>query len=94
MAQRYRFFEEFRDDGYRASSGNIIAVDVSGGSFVQEGGVCYKAVCSDTEHYAPNSPVAMVLFRAEYLGERCRPVDEQRARHVHPALIDYLERLA
>src|SRR3712207_7803084 len=41
----------------------------------------------------PNSPVIMALFNAEYLGARCKPVDEKHARRVHPALFEYLERL-
>ena len=36
----------------------------------------------------------MALFNAEYLGSRCKLVDETRARDLHPALFEYLERLA
>ena len=90
----YAFYEEYRDETYRESAGNIIAVDMAGQSFVQEGGICYKVVCPAPEHREPNSPVAMALFNVEYLGARCKPVDERRARNVHPALFEYLERLA
>jgi hypothetical protein len=90
----YRFFEEYRDDTRRESAGNVIAVNMADGSFIQEGGICYKAVCPASDHHRPNSPVTMALFNVEYLGIRCAPVDEQRARNVHPALFEYLERLA
>jgi hypothetical protein len=90
----YQFFEEYRDDAQRESAGNIIAINMAHGSFVQEGGICYRAVCPAPDHRKPNSPVIMALFNAEYLGARCKLVDEQRARNVHPALFEYLERLA
>jgi hypothetical protein len=91
---RYHFYEEYRDEAQRQSAGNIIAIDLGDESFVQEGGICYKAVCPAPEHSKPNSPVMIALFNVEYLGARCKPVDERRARHVHPALFEYLERLA
>ena len=90
----YNFFEEYRDEAMVASSGNVIAIDIGGGPFVQDGGVCFKAVAPAPEHQVPNSPVRMILFNAEYLGMRCRPVSEERAREIHPKLFEYLERLA
>ena len=90
----YHFFEEFRDEAQRESAGNVIAVNMADGSFVQEGGICYRAVCPADDHRGPNSPVTMALFNVEYLGARCKQVDERRARDVHPALFEYLERLA
>ena len=90
----YQFFEEYRDDARRESAGNVIAVNMADGSFIQEGGICFKAVCPAPDHREPNSPVIMALFNVEYLGSRCTPVDEKRARDLHPALFEYLERLA
>ena len=90
----YQFFEEFRDASQRESAGNVIAVNIAAGSFVQEGAICYRAICPAPNHHEPNSPVIMALFNAEYLGSHCRLVDESRARDVHPALFEYLERLA
>ncbi|HWJ21323.1 MAG TPA: hypothetical protein VNS52_03125 [Gemmatimonadaceae bacterium] len=90
----YSFFEEYRDELMLASSGNVIAVNVDEGSFVLHGGVCYKAIVPSPERGVPNSPVTMILFNAEYLGSRCRPVTELRAREIHPKLFEYLEGLA
>lgn len=90
----YRFFEEYRDDTMQASSGNVIAVNLGAGSFVQHGGVCYRAVVPAPERGVPNSPVTMSLFNAEYLGTRCRHVSEARARKIHPKLFEFLEGLA
>ena len=93
--QGFTFFEEYRDESMQASSGNVIAVDLAAGSFVQPGGVCYRAVvpCRG-EHDLPNSPVTMSLFNAEYLGMRCRRVSEDDARKIHPRLFEFLEGLA
>ena len=90
----YSFFEEYRDELMLASSGNVIEVNVDEGSFVLHGGVCYKAIVPSPERGVPNSPVTMILFNAEYLGSRCRPVTELRAREIHPKLFEYLEGLA
>lgn len=90
----YRFFEEFSDDDLRRSSGNVIAVDMHGESFVQEGGVCYRALCAFPDDGEPNSPVLERLFNAEYLGVRCRRISEARARQIHPRLFHYLDTLA
>lgn len=90
----YKFFKEYRDDAMQASSGNVIAVDLDGGTFVQDGGVCYRAVVPAPDQTIPNSPVTMILFNAEYLGARCRHVSEAEAREIHPRLFEYLEALA
>jgi hypothetical protein len=90
----YKFFEEYRDEAMQASSGNVIAVNLGAGSFVQHGGVCYRAVVPAPERGIPNSPVTMILFNAEYLGTRCRGVTEARARKIHPKLFEFLEGLA
>ena len=90
----YQFFEEYRDEARRESAGNVIAVNMADRSFIQEGGICFNAVCPAPDHREPNSPVIMTWFNAEYLGARCSRVDEQRARNVHPALFEYLERMA
>lgn len=90
----YRFFEEYRDPACLLRSGNVIAVDYSDTSFVQHGGVCYRAVVPQPPRASPNSAVGMELFNAEYLGARCRRVSEAQARLIHPRLFEYLERLA
>lgn len=90
----FRFFEEFSDGRLETSSGNVIAVDVTGDSFVQEGGVCYGAVAAFPDSATPNSPVLARLFNAEYLGARCRSISESRARSIHPRLFEYLDAMA
>lgn len=89
----YRFFEEFNDEGRRNSSGNVIALDMHGESFVQEGGVCYRALCAFPDPGEPNRPVFERLFNAEYLGSRCRRISEDRAREIHPRLFKVLDAL-
>jgi hypothetical protein len=41
----YKFFEEYRDPGMQASSGNVIAVNLDGGTFVQDGGEYLGSRC-------------------------------------------------
>jgi hypothetical protein len=90
----YRFFEEYNDGRLESSSGNVIAIDLTGDSFVQEGGVCYGAVVAIPDKAKPNSPVFKRLFNAEYLGARCRRISEARARLIHPRLFEYLDAMA
>lgn len=89
----YRFFEEFNDEGRQNSSGNVIALDMHGEAFVQEGGVCYRALCAFPDTGEPNRPVLERLFNAEYLGVRCRHISEDRARQIHPRLFKVLDAL-
>ena len=46
---------------------------------MQEGGVCYRALCAIQDAARPNSPVLQRYFNAEYLGARCRRITEARA---------------
>jgi hypothetical protein len=91
----YRFFEEYRDEGRKDSLNSVVAIDVGRGPFVQEGGVCYRAVCTDREKSdVGQRGVRMVLFNAEYLGTHCKRISEQRARELHPEVFSFLESLA
>jgi hypothetical protein len=90
----FHFFEEFSDGRRESSAGNVIAVDIRGASFVQEGGVCYSAFCAFPDSETPNSPVLERLCNAEYLGARCRRISEARAREIHPRLFERLDTLA
>ena len=91
----YRFFEEYRDEGRKDSLNSVVAIDVGRGPFVQEGGVCYRAVCTDREkNEVGQRGVRMVLFNAEYLGTHCRRVSEERARAIQPKLFEYLDTIA
>ena len=91
----YRFFEEYRDDDLRDSLNSVVAIDVGKGPFVQEGGVCYRAVCTDRSKSEPGQKaVRMVLFNAEYLGSHCKRISEERAREIQPEIFSFLESLA
>jgi hypothetical protein len=93
--QGYRFFEEYTDDRRAQSAGNVIAIHIDGDSFVQEGGICYGALCADDESTpVRNAPILARLFNAEYLGTHCRRISEARARVIHPKLFEYLDSLA
>ena len=92
MMRRYRFYEEYLDDGRRQSAGNVIAIHLDG-SFVKEGGVCVNAVAAYPDNGEPNSPVVARLCNAEYLGRSCKLVSEGQAREIHPKLFEYLDAL-
>jgi hypothetical protein len=90
----YQFFEEYRDEGLRTRTGNVIAVHISEGPFVQDGAVCFKAVRAAPESRTANDEVIMALLNAEYLGTHCRQLEAVAARVIHPRLFDFIERLA
>ncbi len=89
-----RFFEEYTDAARARSAGTVVAIDMTGRSFVQEGGVCYDALSAAADGPSPNGPVLQRWCNAEYLGSRCRRVSEARARAIHPRLFEYLDSLA
>ena len=89
-----RFFEEYTDAARAHSAGTVIAIDMLGRSFVQEGGVCFDALSASDESGPPNGPVLQRWCNAEYLGSRCRSISEARARKIHPRLFEYLDSLA
>ena len=90
----YQFFEEYRDEAMRTSTGNVIAVHIADGPFVQDGAVCFKAVRTAPENRAANGEVMMALLNAEYLGTHCRQLEPVAARELHPRLFEYIERIA
>jgi hypothetical protein len=91
MQERFQFFEEYTGPSLEKSARNVIAIDLTGGTFVKEGGVCLSAVCSEEEE--DSSSVAAMYFNAEYLGTHCRQISEDRARTLHPRLFEYLDAL-
>jgi hypothetical protein len=98
----FRFFEELREgrevsierDPRADLRGNVIAVNLSGGSFIQEGAVCFPAFCTTSEERALNAAVQPTYFNVEYLGKHCRRISETRARKIHPRLFEFLDQLA
>lgn len=90
----YQFFEEYRDQALRSSTGNVIAVHVGEGPFVQDGAVCFKALRAAPESRIANDEVIAALLNAEYLGTHCRQLAAVDARLIHPRLFEYIERLA
>jgi len=92
--QQYRFFEEYADASFHQSAGNVIAIHLSDDVMVKDGSVLFRALCADEDRTGPNSPVITTFFQGEYLGTRCQPISEARARHIHPKLFEYLDTLA
>jgi hypothetical protein len=90
----FRFFEEYTNGTREQSAGNVIAIHLTGDSFVKEGEICFTALCAYPDDCQPNSPVLARLCSAEYLGRQCRRVSEARARLVHPKLFEYLDSMA
>jgi hypothetical protein len=90
----YQFFEEYRDSTQRMSTGNVIAIHVADGPFVQDGAVCFTAVRAAPESRTANDEVIMALLNAEYLGTHCRQLEPLAARLLHPRLFEYIDRLA
>ncbi len=93
MLQRFQFFEEQPRPGLPNSERNVIAIDMTGGAFVREGGVCLSAVCSEDAEDDGSVTLAATYFNAEYLGTHCRRIDEKRARTLHPRLFEFLDTL-
>ncbi|MDQ6830998.1 MAG: hypothetical protein M3081_19215 [Gemmatimonadota bacterium] len=91
---KYTFFEEYEDQAFQQSAGNVIAVYFSNELVIKDGNVLFRAVCADEECQTPNGPVTPTFFEAEYLGTHCRKISEERARDIHPKLFEYLDTLA
>jgi hypothetical protein len=95
--QGVRFYEELTDKGrrYEASQGNVLAVaiDERGGFYGFFGsGAVYCVECVGALFDWPNSQVCGTSVARDYLRLDARRVSEARAREVHPALFEYLDR--
>lgn len=82
-----RFYEEFWNKHKNVSSGNVLAVMQDHGCMDHSAAHAIGRV-----FYPPNSPVAPTAVCYQYLRKNCRRVSEARARLVHPALFEWLER--
>lgn len=93
----YRFFEEYADKTRAQSLGSVIAVQMTDGPYVKEGGVCFPAVCAAPDKSSAverNGSVMRLMFNVEYLGTHCRRISEAQARSIHPKLFEYLDTMA
>lgn len=93
----YRFYEELVNKGKRSElpKGTIVAVmlDEDDRPMVfssSTGWVNYSAVAGVFDE--PDSAVCTTSVDAEYLRDCCRRVSEKRAREIHPALFEYLDK--
>ena len=86
-----RFYEEFRNKGRddEASVGNVVAIDVDTAWRTIAPAEHYDGVGSVFDY--PNSPVATTGVSSEYLRQKCKPISEERAREIHPALFFFLD---
>jgi hypothetical protein len=83
-----RFYLEFRDKSKRQSGGNIVAVLVFDGACWSGGKVCDEAMPALFDR--PNAPVAGTGVALDSLREKCKRMNEARARTIHPALFERL----
>ena len=91
-----RFFEELEHKNRKAeqSQGNVIAMLIGSGFWRQyaSGDRSYHYECVGAVFYHPNSQCAGTSAQDEYLRGDCRRISEARAREIHPALFEYLDR--
>ena len=85
-----RFYLEFSDKSKRQSGGAVVAALVLNGSYWSSGKLCYEALGALFDR--PNSPVAGTGVALDYLRQKCRRISEARARTIHPALFERLDR--
>jgi len=85
-----RFYLEFDDLSKRMPGGTVVAALVINGAYWSSGRLCYEAVAALFDR--PNAPVAGTGVALDYLREKCKRVSEAKARAIHPALFERLDR--
>jgi hypothetical protein len=85
-----RFYLEFQDQSKRRCGGNVVAALVLNGTYWSGGRLCYEAVAGLFDR--PNAPVAGTAVALDYLRAKCKRIDEAKARRIHPALFERLDR--
>jgi hypothetical protein len=83
------FYQEFSDKAKRRSAGTIVAALVCNGSYWSSGNICYEAIAGLFDR--PNSPVAGTGVARDYLRQKCKRINEAKARTIHPALFERLD---
>lgn len=97
-----RFYQEFENKSKTRATGNVVAIfagKVAGqagdGRFLMDtpgrGRVAlYEGLGS--VYSEPNSPVASTSVAVDHLNGYCKRVPEAKARKIHPALFEYLDK--
>jgi hypothetical protein len=85
------FYQEFSDKSKRRSAGTIIAALVCNRHYWSCGKMCYEAIAGLFDR--PNSPVAGTGVACDYLYQKCKRISEAKARTIHPALFERLDRV-
>lgn len=92
-----RFYQEFDSKSKTRPTGNCLAVlagnitDAPGnGIFFSGKTACYEAIAGLFDH--ADSAVAVTSVAVDYLREKCKRVPEAKARKIHPALFERLDR--
>jgi hypothetical protein len=84
-----RFYLEYTDKSKRKSGGTVVAALVLNGSYLSSGTICYEALAA-VFGWA-NSPVAGTGVALDYLRQKCKHINEAKARTIHPALFERLD---
>ena len=85
-----RLYHEFNDKSKRHSAGTVVAALVCNGIFWSTGTVCYEAISGLFNH--PSSVVCGSAVSLDYLRAKCKRISEAKARAIHPALFDRLDK--
>jgi len=90
-----RFYQEFKDPSRRRiPAKSVCAVLVCNGAFMSGGHnnyrACYEAIAGVFDN--PNSPVGGTSVSLDWLRTHCKRVSESRAREIHPALFERLDK--
>ena len=95
----WRFYEEFKTQKRKVSTGNVIAVDTTQRPYPMLSygingvgkDVQYQCGCISAVFFEANSPVAGDGVSLYYVQHRCKRISEAKAREIHPMLFKYLE---
>jgi hypothetical protein len=85
-----RFYHEFNDKSKRKSAGTVVAAFICNGRYWSSGRICYEAISGLFDH--PNSAVCGGAVSLDYLHDKCERVSEARARSIHSALFERLDK--
>ena len=86
---RIRFYLEYTDKSKRKPGGTVVASLMLNGSYWSSGTICYGAIAAVFDW--PNSPVAGTGVACDYLRQKCKRINEAKARTIHPALCERLD---
>ena len=85
------FYKEFRDKAKLKSAGTVVGVLACNGRFWSSGKICFEAVVGLFNH--ANSVVCGGVVSMDYLHSKCGRIGEVKARTIHPALFERLDKL-